>query len=83
MVLPKLQSKKKDQPEPGNIQYYSENESGISVSESTSHGVTNDIESTNLLDFERNHERIRCNQKFIEIIGASQLRDQKLKFERD
>ena len=49
------------------MEYFSDNDNDVSFPGCNSRGATNDIEITNLLDLERDHERIIYVQKLIEM----------------
>ena len=67
MVLTRSQTSINNQLESENMEYFSDNDSDTSFPERDPRGATNNIERANLLDIERDHERIRFDQKFIEM----------------
>ena len=67
MVLDRLQTSKINQLESVDMDYFSDNDSEASFPERKPRGVSNNVEKANLLDLERDHERIRNDQKFMEM----------------
>ena len=70
MVDTRSQSAKNSKSESGDMEYHHDcnnNESDLSIPERNSRGATSDIERANLLDIERDHERIRYAPRLTEI----------------
>ena len=73
MVSTRAPTSRSKHPETTDMDYISDNESEPSFPEYNSSSASNNVERANLLDFERNHERIRNDQRFIE--KNNQIRD--------
>ena len=65
MVLLRSQTSKDNEFESENKKNFSDNDSDANFPERDSRGATKTFERINLLDLERDHERIRYDQEFI------------------
>ena len=67
MVLTRSQTSRSNQLDTIDMDYISDNESEACFPECNSRGFSNSVQRANLLDFERDHERRRNEQRFIEM----------------
>ena len=65
MVLTRSQTSKSNPTEIIEMDYNSDNDSEASFPDCNARGASNNLERANLLDLERDHERLRNDQKFI------------------